>query len=286
MRPSWALLVDLLGFKSQVFNAEKAGRSNEHLVELDRVLRNAYAFLDSDDIHRWALKFFSDNVLLGYPIHDDGESEAGRMLEAVCEFQLSLVFNGQVARGGLGVGELYIGESTASGMALIDAYNQENQESKPPCITLSPTAKMVFTGHARYFGGAERFQEVPLFEDDSGDWCIDYLAPIAGIRSHTGFDPLALKRHRDIVYNALEEHRENKQVARKYEWLAGYHNHTVLERIDTRPDLLVPGDFPRSHHLISDASYDALIKVLSPDGSHVPPNELLSRARVAVVNQT
>lgn len=281
MRPSWALLVDFLGFSRQVATAAREGRSDAHLAQLDRTVREAYGYLRPDE-HRWALKFFSDNVLLGCPVYDDGESEAGRMLEAISEFQLSLVFHGQFARGGLAVGELYVSPTYASGAALIDAHLAEDKKGTPPRIILSPAAKLVFAGHARYFGDeGERFVTIPLLEDVDGEWFVDYLAPICGVRPYAGFDPTAIRRHRAAIEEALASNRDDAAISTKYEWLAGYHNYAVRQRVDDR-ELLVAGEFPSPRGLVGKESHEAEVAVLSPDGSLVPPEELLRRAILAV----
>lgn len=275
MLPSWALLVDFLGFSSQVVAAASEGRSQAHLAEMDQVVRETYGFLRGHN--RWALKFFSDNVLVGCPVYDDGESEAGDILRAVCDFQLSLVLHGQFARGGLAIGELYMNPMNASGKALIDAHALD-RAGTPPRIALSPIAKLAFAGYARYFDDeVGRFLAMPLLEDNGGDWFVDYLAPICGVRPYTGFDPTAIRRHRAEVERAMAANRENESILRKYDWLAGYHNDSVRQRTSD-PELLIAGDFPEPPRIIGEESYRVMIARLSPDGAFIPPDELLRRA--------
>jgi hypothetical protein len=190
---------------------------------------------------------------------------------------LSLVFHGQLPRGGLAIGEMYMNEYSANGVALIEAHAAEDVRGAPPRIVLSPSAVGVFAAHARYFGGVQRLHTIPLLEDPSdGKWFVDYLAPIMGVRPYTGFDPIAVKRHRDMIVAGLERWHEVPSVRSKYRWLAAYHDASVAQRTD-RKDLLVAADVPEAPRLISDVSFDAVVRKIAPDRKHIPPADLLSR---------
>jgi hypothetical protein len=41
-----------------------------------------------------ALKGFTDNIVIGWPIYDDGEVESGMVFERVAEFQREMVLRG------------------------------------------------------------------------------------------------------------------------------------------------------------------------------------------------
>lgn len=175
------------------------------------------------------------------------------------------------------IGEMYMNEYSANGVALVEAHAAEDVRNAPPRIVLSPSAVGVFAGHARYFGSVRRLHAIPLLEDPTDrKWFVDYLAPIVGVGPYTGFDPTAVKRHRDMIAAGLERWQDVPNVRSKYRWLAAYHDASVTQRID-REDLLVAADVPEAPRLISEASFDAIVRKIAPDGKHIPPAELLSR---------
>jgi len=93
------VFLDILGFVDDVRKAEKAGKQEEYLKQLRSALAEAKAYsieglkntLITDFPDSYVIKVFTDNIVLGFPIYDDGESEFGTMLFSVGRYQYTLL---------------------------------------------------------------------------------------------------------------------------------------------------------------------------------------------------
>src|SRR5438128_192013 len=76
---------------------------------LDRALRSisptSDPLLDRD---LYAVKVFTDNIVIGHPVHEDAESELGHIFEQLASFQLEMATAGFFVRGGVSIGQLYM----------------------------------------------------------------------------------------------------------------------------------------------------------------------------------
>jgi len=139
-----------------------------------------------------------------------------------------------ILRGGMTVGLIRSSRGVIYGPGLVRAYELE-RESDYPRILLDPNM-------------FDSLRENPLlrlhdFEREKAEIStmvhigkhgtfIDYLGGISWEFDYpeVGYVTL-LRTHRDFIRRNLLKYRENRNVHRKYKWLAAYHNHTVREMI-------------------------------------------------------
>jgi hypothetical protein len=127
VRPSVVALLDILGFAEMAREAHTSGQENEFLGRLYAALEKGRQWLDPD---KWmekgglpkfgrkdfyALKAFTDNIVLGWPIRDDAEIELGQAFSAISWFQFEMVSAGFFVRGAISVGNLYMDDIAVFG---------------------------------------------------------------------------------------------------------------------------------------------------------------------------
>jgi len=71
---------------------------------------------------RYALKAFTDNIVISWPVHDDAETEFGSAFFKLASFQFNMVTDGFFIRGALSVGDAYVDEVAVFGRALSEAH--------------------------------------------------------------------------------------------------------------------------------------------------------------------
>jgi hypothetical protein len=239
LRPSWVVYLDILGFRLAIREAAAAGKSFEHLERLRSALTEAktdlLGRLEMFDGYRlqlpdpYVVKVFTDNVVLGFPVADDGESEFGQMISVVGLYQYTLLKHGFFVRGGISFGNLYMDDDVVYGEGLLDAYEAESTLARDPRVVLAPSAMTLVHSHLAYY---DKVATTPhnehLLVDSDSQMFVNYLAiPIDGIDPR-GRLPRAymrdLKSHRDLVMAKLSEFSEKPALWSKYVWVGIYHN--------------------------------------------------------------
>jgi len=130
MLPSFVCYADILGYSHLSREAINSGRGNEFLFKLHHALKSAYDRIRErskgwqDDCY-YAVKVFTDNIVVGYPLRrpgfDYGEPELGDIMSAFNELQVALAMEGFFLRGGIALGELYMDDDIVFGDALLEA---------------------------------------------------------------------------------------------------------------------------------------------------------------------
>jgi hypothetical protein len=236
LRNSWVVYLDILGFSAQVKSATEAGTPNELLLELTTALEEAKVDLvvDPDDYARYgileapyAVKMFTDNVVLGFPIRDDGEGEFGRMIYIVGLWQYSLLKHGFFVRGGMTVGPIYMDDDVAFGKGLLDAYEAESTLARDPRVVLAPSAMDLVHHHLAYYANvSESPQNFTLLVDSDSQMFVNYLyLPIDGEDGLPEEFASDIEQHRDLITSRLKEFSGNPTIWSKYAWAGSYHNH-------------------------------------------------------------
>jgi hypothetical protein len=239
LRPSWVVYLDILGFRQTIRDAAESGRSSEHLEQLRSALNEAKKDLLErlemfDDYtlrlpDPYVVKVFTDNVVLGFPVADDGESEFGQMISIVGLYQYTLLKHGFFVRGGISFGNLYMDEDVVYGEGLLDAYEAESTLARDPRIVLASSAMNLVYSHLAYYDKvATSPHNEHLLVDSDSQMFVNYLAiPIDGI------DPKGelpseymewLRHHRDLVVTKLSEFSRKPTLWSKYVWVGVYHN--------------------------------------------------------------
>ncbi len=247
LRLSVVLFADILGYGELLGRAEKSEDHGQAVLnDLDAALTSAHGLLlggavDGDGLFK--ANFFTDNVVIGWPIRDVGEFELGYMMLQAAAFQLEMAMRGYFIRGGLEVGHIYVDEKMVFGPVLAEAHRLETKVAVHPRVVLGKVAYGYLREHVGYYGSAAASpQNTAVLCESDGELFVNYLlgddwddtedmGPTVRPR---------LKRHRAQVCQALEESRfSNRRVWEKYVWTASYHNFVVREWLGGDSDLLI-----------------------------------------------
>ena len=205
---------------------------NAYLEQFATVIRRWYATLRGDALpdstpRRWALKTFTDSMVLAHPIcwpGESGEPEFGHVVSDIALLQLGLANDGFFVRGGVAAGDLYIDDEIVFGVGLLDAYEAERQADVPR-VVLASSAVALVERHLRYYASAEAApQNDSLLVDADNHLFVNYLDSCWLDRTEP---PMVewLGAHRDVVAERLNRHQSERRVWAKYAWVARYHNY-------------------------------------------------------------
>lgn len=235
---SWVAFLDILGFADEVREGSKNGTQRNLLDKLMAALSEAKELLNADKERAarfgathasYGIKFFTDNIVLGIPVFDDGESEFGQIVQITGLYQFTLIKHGFFTRGGISFGELYMDEDLVFGDGILEAYEAESKLARDPRIVFAKSGRELMLSHLAYYS---RVRETPhnhsiLFDSDS-QLFINYLViPTEDMEAlHQDYLDV-LRHHRDLITMRLQKYSENPQIRPKYEWAGIYHNHVV-----------------------------------------------------------
>ncbi len=232
LRLSIAAFVDILGYTSYTETAFKEGRGHEELIRLRKTLDATLQELRYDEPvasspvkHFCEARSFSDNLVLGYPIHRTSEpaTELLSVLSSMGLFQMEMVRAGYFVRGAISVGDLYVDSEVIFGPALLEAYNTERKRSRVPRIVLCESGI-----RALHRIVTERLMPNPvpalLVDSDSLSF-IDYLyqTVLIAFPDDRPFTEL-LVEHKNAIEQKLDELARDPATRGKFEWVAHYHN--------------------------------------------------------------
>lgn len=137
--------MDILGYRQMIRESERDGKQQEFLTALYKTLSNARGWLEDKDYaetHKfwpkdlYALKAFTDNIVIGWPIRDDGESKTGQAFSKLGYFQFVMAIEGFFVRGAISIGDAYVDDIAVFGDALVQAYDGEINLARDPRIIL------------------------------------------------------------------------------------------------------------------------------------------------------
>jgi hypothetical protein len=235
LRKSVFACMDILGYKASVEEAHRTGTEQALLNKLYAPLSSGRNWLE--DAHaprelkeltekdRFALKAFTDNIVIGWPVRDNAEVEFGSAFSKLAQFQFDMVLSGFFIRGALSVGEAYVDEIAVSGAALLEAYEGESTLARDPRIVLTASAVKAATAHLAHYRDPHDAPHVrDLLRDSDGQWFLNYLDRVLIAENERGPFYEEFLRHKAIVEVRLSEHKSNPPVWSKYAWVAAYHN--------------------------------------------------------------
>ena len=236
MRTSWVIYMDILGFSTRIKQATEGGTATELLTELTTALDEAkrQIMLEAGDDSRlgsgeapYAVKMFTDNVVLGIPIMDDGESELGRIIYLIGLWQYTLLKHGFFTRGGVAVGPIYMDGDVAFGNGLLDAHEAESKLARDPRIVLAPSAVKRVEHHLAYYSEVEGApHNSSLLIDADSQMFVNYLFfPIDGAEGLPSEFVADVQHHRSLVIDNLTKYSANPGIWSKYAWVGAYHNY-------------------------------------------------------------
>jgi hypothetical protein len=171
------------------------------------------------------IRAFTDNIVIGYPISDDGERELGAIFSDLSSFQLEMVNRGFFIRGAIAVGDLYMDDITVFGQGFLNAYDGESKYARDPRIILTESAQEAVMSHVKYYSNPSYSPQArDLYKDADGQFFLNYLEGVLIAEEELGpyFDVLA--SHKSVIEAKLNEHRDQPVFWAKYTWAANYHN--------------------------------------------------------------
>lgn len=131
--------IDILGFKDEVKNEEKARDILEALTQVKNIASEYY----TDEFHsKWfniELTAFSDCIAISCP-----EAETIAVLFAALKFSQLLIKKGFLCRGSIAYGELHHKNGVIFGSSLVAAYLSETKQAIYPRIILDNEVFEIF----------------------------------------------------------------------------------------------------------------------------------------------
>ena len=197
-------------------------RHQEELEKLHQTIRNGRNELEGKNIHpriknlsssdRYAIKAFTDNIVIGWPIRDDAESELGEAFEKVGKFQFDMLKAGYFIRGAITIGDAYIDEYAVFGPALIEAYEAESNKARDPRIILTKSATEATKKHLEYYSDSKHSpQNYDLIQDSDGQWFVNYLNnTILGEEFGVPLGPIM--QHKKSIESKLSTHKKQPAI--------------------------------------------------------------------------
>jgi hypothetical protein len=239
MLPSFVCFADILGYARLSEDAIQNGRGEQFLIRLSLALSRAYdrvrnhaELLGSQNL--FAIKCFTDNIVIGYPIRNPGfgigEAEFGHVLQIFAELQAGLAMEGFFVRGGIAYGDHYMDKDIVFGNALLEAEKLD-KAGGPPRLALAGSAlDEVRKQLDMFYPNPElSLQYHELLQDDDGTLFINYLNEAFTVFPEDGVFYDLIKDHKRAINCNLEKYRSIPDIRAKYEWAARYHNFVCRE---------------------------------------------------------
>ncbi|MGL4772187.1 MAG: hypothetical protein ACRC2K_01360 [Clostridium sp.] len=227
---SMVCAIDILGFSEMIVDSCSKGEGNRLLNEISFLINKNKQCIIPNKYSQGNIKIYTDNMIVGYPIKDDGEEELDEILNNVSEYQFNLALEGLFVRGGVTVGEFYINEDIVFGPALLDAHNTESKLACYPRIILDHKTVGRLQRYINNYKDAPQHKKILI--DSDGQWFLNYLNTIFNCYKECN-DEYEFKRvqvdlllrHKEKVEEMLDLNKKNIRVWDKYVWTANYHNY-------------------------------------------------------------
>jgi hypothetical protein len=231
LRPSIVGFLDLLGFSQRVTSASRSGDSQQLLDLIASAISDSRNFVrqvmidsSAENPTGWAVKFFSDNLVLGYAFEESGQNQASAawfVIRCSQQYQLRMALNGMFLRGGLTCGPVCMTDEIIFGSALIECYELESKASIVPRVLLSePLVKVVRDSYELADSGLASDARESICRDVDGWWFVNYLQ--AAIREKH-VDWSVIQRHKQNILESLTSTTRH-DVLPKFGWACRYHN--------------------------------------------------------------
>lgn len=221
--------IDILGFSQMIVDSCKNGSGDKLLREMNYLINKNKQCIIPNKYSQGKIKIFTDNMVVAYPIKDDGEVEIDEILDNVSEYQFNLALEGLFVRGGISVGDFYINEDIVFGPALLDAHHTESELACYPRIILDDRTVERLQSYINYYDTMP--QQNKILIDTDGRWFLNYLNTIfryyKECNNEYEFERIKhelLLCHKEKLEEMLLIHKENIRVWDKYVWTANYHN--------------------------------------------------------------
>jgi hypothetical protein len=227
LRPSITGFLDVLGFSQLSTTSSSLVESQKHLNQVAAAIGDSRAFVrESFRDHpiaapeHWAIKFFSDNLVIGFPT-DSGrmtpEEAAVFVVRCAQGYQLQMALKGFFVRGALTTGPICLTDEIIFGSALVECYQLESKTSIVPRVLLTASVHNLVSKSAV----TENVDLAdPICQDIDGWWFVNYLE---AANSPRGMNWELIERHKISVLASLSKLTQH-DVLPKFGWACRYHN--------------------------------------------------------------
>lgn len=231
LRSSIVGFIDLLGFSQLVTSTERKEDSQKLLDMIVDSIRDSRTHvrdeLAADFAARpadWAVKFFSDNLVVGCPFEEAAGSFASAawfVVRCVQHYQLRMILNGLFLRGGLSQGLVCLTDEVIFGPGLIECYQLESKVSVVPRVILSSSFSNALISSCRKVG-KQAVADCGEFicRDVDGQWFVNYLQAASKANR---IDWGMIERHKESILSSLASTTRH-DILPKYGWACRYHN--------------------------------------------------------------
>jgi hypothetical protein len=243
LKNSVVCFIDILGFREISERAFTDHKGNDLLAKLNKIISKNIDHIKLNETYDKNIKIFTDNIVIGIPIYDDGELELGHVLRGFGAYQLSFALKGFFVRGAIDIGKYYCNDNIAFGPALIQAHKLESKEAVYPRIILSNEACNYLENHIKYYGdeySSPQNQSVLIYRD--GKQFINYLDEIF-ILTNKSDQINILKRHKKVIQKKLKMFENNHKVVSKYLWVSDYHDYFCQTHFSDEDHLIIGDNF-------------------------------------------
>ena len=241
--PAIVCYADILGFRALIERAYESGKEEEFLRQVKHSIAAAHealrqaAKLGRDFPAVFDIKFFTDNIVVAYPLRDQrsnfGEPELGTLLMLFAQVQASLAWDGFFLRGAITSGDHYQDDDIAYSKALLEAVELD-KSGGPPRIVIGLSVEPLIATQLSFYGNigwAPHYEE--LLEDPvDGRLFVNYLQVAFDYFPEGPIIHELLAAHRENVSSGLRASESDLRVRKKYEWMAAYHNYVCLTFAD------------------------------------------------------
>jgi hypothetical protein len=227
LRPSITGFLDVLGFSQLSTVSSSLVESQQLLNQVAAAMTDSRAFVrESFRDHPiaarepWAIKFFSDNLVIGFPTDSEGitpEEAAVFVIRCAQGYQLRMALNGFFVRGALTIGPICLTDEIIFGSALVECYRLESKVSIVPRVLLTAPVRDLLAQSAKNDGPQVGD---PICQDIDGWWFVNYLE---AAKSPQGVDWKLIERHKVSVLASLSKLTQH-DVLPKFGWACRYHN--------------------------------------------------------------
>ena len=243
--PSFCAYLDILGFKKAIEEAYANKFEQKLLVEIVEALDQSAAELKDvgERFPTMAVKFFTDNVIVGCHQRLHLGTELGFLCVLLAKFQLEMACKGFFIRGGVSIGTLEINDNIVFGNALLEAHRLESNQALNPRIVFDEALKKAVVDELeakpanvnKEFADASRNTLNALIKCDvDNHFFVNYLWACFEPGFKMGLPPQTWRTlflnenkiiaHRAQVERKLTEKQAEPGVWAKYFWVANYHN--------------------------------------------------------------
>jgi hypothetical protein len=228
LRQSIVAFIDILGFSHA--STTNLDESQQVLDKIFAAIEDSRAFVrrssegSSARANQWGIKFFSDNLALGYALDErveDSGLAAQFIIRCVQQYQLRMALNGFFLRGALTLGQICLTDEIIFGAALVECYQLESKASIVPRVILTePFRQLVARSVQKDDVRAAPDLRDAICRDVDGWWFVNYLQAANG---ENGINWDFVERHKQSVLNSLSTTTRH-DVLPKFGWACRYHN--------------------------------------------------------------